>query len=227
MIDIIYEDSDVIAVNKPPGIVVYNESGVKEKQTCLSSLLIKTFPSLQGVGGERNGAVHRLDKDTSGVLLFAKNNTSLVFLQKQLLEKKAKKEYITLVYKKMNKERGTISSFIDRSPKDRRKQRAHFIKGKGRRAITSFKVIRKFEDFTLLKVIIKTGRKHQIRCHLSFIGHPIAGDTLYKFKDSKNLDLIKRQLLHARRLKIETPSGEKCFFAKTPSDFKKALMSLY
>lgn len=226
MIEIIYEDNDVIVVNKPSGVVVYNEDSVKIKKKCLSSLLLERFPIIKEVGGERNGAVHRLDKDTSGVIIFAKNNDTLLWLQKQLLEKKVKKEYITLVYKKMKKEGGVISSFITRSPKDRRKQKAYYGENGKRKAITSFKVLKTFKDYTLLKVRIKTGRKHQIRCHLSFIGHPVVGDNLYKFKDNKDPKGVNRQLLHARFIKIKTLSGEKIFKAKLPSDFKEVLRSL-
>ncbi len=226
MFTIIYEDKDVIVVNKPPGIIVYNENSHAEKDCCLSCLLVERFPFLKDVGGERNGAVHRLDKDTSGVVLFAKNNAALLYLQGQLLEKKVKKEYITLVYKNMNKERGVISSFITRSPKDRRKQKAYFGESGKRKAITIFRVIKKFKDYTLLKVRIKTGRKHQIRCHLSFIGHPVVGDSLYRFKDNKDPLHVKRQLLHARKIKIKLPSGEKDFTAEVPTDFKKVLTSL-
>ncbi len=226
MIEVIYEDENIVVVNKPPGIIVYNENNAKTKERCLSTLLLEEFPSLQGVGNERNGAVHRLDKNTSGVLVFAKNNEALFFLQNQLLEKKAKKEYITLVYRNVKKEKGTIRSFITRSPKDRRKQKASYTEKSKREAVTSFNVIKRFKDYTLLKVKIETGRKHQIRCHLSFIGHPVVGDNLYKFKDNKDPKGVERQLLHARMLKINTPSGERCFKAKIPADFMKVLKSL-
>lgn len=226
MIEVIYEDNNIFAINKPPGLIVYNEKNTKIKERCLSSLLLKEFPVLKGIGGERGGAVHRLDKDTSGVILFAKNNDTLLYLQKQILEKKAKKEYITLVYKNVKKNRGVISSFITRSPKDRRKQKAYYGEIGKRRAITFFKVLKRFEKYTLLKVRIKTGRKHQIRCHLSFIGHPVVGDRLYKFKDNKDPKGVERQLLHAKLIKIQTPAEKKCFKTKLPSDFKRILKSL-
>ncbi len=227
MIEIIYEDKEIVAVNKPPGMVVFHQSGNDKENTSLSSLLTTKFPEINGVGEERNGAVHRLDKDTSGVVLFAKNEKSLLFLQKELLEQRAEKRYITLVFKTVKKDTGEIRTFITRSPKDRRKQKAYKGTSGKREAVTFFRVIKRFRNHSLLEVSPKTGRKHQIRCHLSFLGHPVAGDKLYRFKDQNDPVGLERQFLHAESIRIKTPSGEvKTFTAPLPGDLEKILNKL-
>ncbi len=219
MTKVIYEDNKLIAVDKPPGIVVYNQKHSTMQEKCLSSLLVEKFSYLKGVGGERNGAVHRLDKDTSGVVLFAKDEKSLSYFQSQLLEKKVKKRYITLVFKPLKKDSGEIRTFIERSPKDRRRQRAYLAETGKREAVSFFKVLKRFQNYTLLEVEIETGRKHQIRCHLSFIGHPVVGDNLYKFKDQISPPTAKRQMLHAELIGIE----DKIFKSPLPNDFKSVI----
>ncbi len=227
MTEIIYEDKNVIAVNKPPGIVVFHQSENGRENTSLSLLLTAKFPEIKGVGGERNGAIHRLDKDTSGVVLFAKNEKTLSFLQNQLLEQKAEKRYITLVFKVLTKDEDEIRTFITRSPKDRRKQKAYTGLSGKREAVTFFRVIKRFQEHSLLEVVPKTGRKHQIRCHLSFLGHPIAGDKLYRFKDQKDPEGLERQFLHAKSIKINIPGGgEKTFTAPLPDDLENTLNRL-
>ena len=230
MIEVIYEDKDTVAVNKPPGLVVFHEVHLKEafkKEETLSSLLIKQVPKIENIGNERNGAVHRLDKDTSGIILFAKNEKALSFLQEQLLEKKAKKSYIALVFKSVKQDKGEINTFIERSPKDRRKQKAFKAETGKRQAVTFFKTVEKFDEYSLLEVYPQTGRKHQIRCHLAHIGHPIAGDKLYKFKDQKNPVGLKRQFLHAKSIKIKLPNKEvKTFEAPLFEDLKEILKNL-
>ncbi len=227
MTEIIYENKDIIAVNKPPGIVVFHQSESDQSNTSLSSLLTAKFPELRGVGEERNGAVHRLDKDTSGVVLFAKNEESLLFLQKELLEQRAEKRYITLVFKVVKKDAGEIRTFITRSPKDRRKQKAYKASSGKREAITFFKVIKRFRNHSLLEVRPVTGRKHQIRCHLSFLGHPVAGDKLYRFKDQNDPEGLERQFLHAESIRIKIPTGEvKTFTSSLPGDLEKILNKL-
>ena len=225
MIEIIYEDEEIVVVNKPPGIVVFHET--EKIDASLSSLLADIIPVLRNVGGKRNGAVHRLDKDTSGIVLFAKNEKSLLLLQKELLEKRAEKRYITLVFKVVKKDVGEISTFIARSPKDRRKQKAYKGTSGKREAVTFFKVIQRFDTHSLLEVFPKTGRKHQIRCHLSFLGHPVAGDKLYRFKDQTDPDGLERHFLHAQSIKIKIPGGEvKEFTAPLPNDLEKVLNKL-
>lgn len=223
MIEIIYKDKNIIAVNKPSGMVVFQEGNSRKESKSVSLFLKKEFPEIEGLGEERSGAVHRLDKDTSGVVLFARNEKTLSFLQEQLLEKKAKKRYITLVFKPLKRESGEIRTFIERSPKDRRRQRAVKESDGKREAVTFFKVIESFTDFSLLDVEIETGRKHQIRCHLSSIGHPVAGDRLYRFKDQKDPLLLKRQFLHAKSIEIETPEGKKFFEAPLSKDLEDVI----
>ncbi len=216
---IIEKDQDIIAINKPPGIVVFSKN---KKEKSIAQMLSLKFPELNEIGNERKGAVHRLDKDTSGVLLFARNEETFSFLQKKFFEQKVQKTYIALTSKKLKKEKGVIKSFLSRSPKDRRKQKAS-KEGK-REAITFFKTIRRFGPYTLLKVFPKTGRKHQIRCHLAYMGCPIAGDNLYGFKDRKDPPGLKRQFLHAFSIKIKTNKGQiKKFIAPLPEDLKGVL----
>ncbi len=227
MLEIIYEDKNIVVVNKPPHMVVFKENDFVKEEETLSFYLQKSFPEISGVGEERNGAVHRLDKDTSGVILFAKNKKALDHLQKELLEKNVKKSYITLVFKVLKNDSGEINTFIDRSPKDRRKQRAYIGKDGNREAVTFYKVIKRFKDHTLLDVDIKTGRKHQIRCHLSYLGHPVAGDKLYRFKDQFDPENLKRQFLHAKSIEIKIPSGEvKKFEAPLSKDLADILSCL-
>jgi 23S rRNA pseudouridine1911/1915/1917 synthase len=220
--NIIYEDEDVVAVNKPAGVVVFSEN---KEENSVAQMLSEKIPELNGVGEERKGAVHRLDKDTSGVVLFAKNNKALSFLQQQFQERKVKKKYLTLVFRVVKKDKGKIESFLSRSPKDRRKQRS--LPDKGKKAVTFFKVVKRFENFTLLLASPKTGRMHQIRCHFASLGHPVVGDKLYCFKDLKTPKDVKRQLLHALSVKIKTPSGKNLKVkANIPVDIRNKINNL-
>jgi len=238
---IIYEDNDVLVIDKPAGIIVFNESQSAEKS--LIDLLIELYPPLKNTGNmPRYGVVHRLDKDTSGIILVAKNNETLSFLQKQFKTRRVEKRYIALVSGNIENKEGTIETLIGRSPKDRIKQKV-FLPGEPgsagkRQALTSYKALEKFEKYTLLEVIPKTGRKHQIRCHLSYIHHPIAGDKLYGFKNQPCPKGLTRHFLHAGYLKIEMPSGEtphqskhgtgqvKEFESELPEDLKKIINNL-
>jgi len=180
--------------------------------------------------------VHRLDKDTSGILLVAKNDKALEFLQKQFKERRVEKKYIALVTGNLKTERGKIETLIGRSPKDRRKQKVYLpgepeSKGK-REAITEYKVLKKFKNYTLIEAIPKTGRKHQIRTHFAYLGHPVAGDKLYGFKNQPTPKGLKRQFLHANYLKIKLPkgapdkAGTREFNSGLPEDLKLCLQSL-
>ena len=205
---IIYEDNDILATEKPPGISMSD-----------------FFPGLK--------KVHRLDKDTSGILLAAKNDKSLIFFQKQFKNRKVEKKYSALVIGTVKNDQGRIETLIGRAPKDRKKQKIYLpaepeARAKGKReAITDYKVKKRFENYTLLEVFPKTGRKHQIRCHFSYLGHPIAGDKIYGFKNQKCPKSLKRQFLHADYIKIKLISGEyKELFSPLPEDLKLCLKNL-
>lgn len=229
---IIYEDENILVVDKPAGVVVFPENS-SEKKTLIDEL-IKRYPQLKLCGSSpRYGIVHRLDKDTSGVLLVAKDNKTLRSLQKQFSEKKVIKKYLALVVGKIRENQGKIKTLIGRDPKNRKKQRIYlptepraFKKGL-REAETCYKVKRRFENFTLLELQPKTGRKHQIRCHLAFIGHPVAGDKLYGFKNQSLPLGLKRHFLHSTSLQINLPSSrKKVFIAPLAQDLKNVINNL-
>ncbi len=230
-IDVIYEDEDLIVADKPAGITVFNE-----KERAADSLienLLTQKPDLKKIGmPPRFGIIHRLDKDTSGLLLVAKNNEALFFFQKQFKERNVAKTYIALVWGIIKKDSGTIKTLIGRS-KNRLKQMAipsllNICHQKGLRdAETGWRVEKRFKDYTLLEVYPKTGRKHQIRTHLAHIGHPVVGDKLYSFKNQIASDKLKRQFLHNYRLSIKLKSGEwKTFICPMPTDLKIVLKKL-
>ena len=227
---IIYEDDNFLAIDKPAGIVVFPEGKTEEKT--LIDLLLKDNPVLKNAGEKpRYGIVHRLDKNTSGILLVAKNNKSLIFLQKQFKDKRVEKKFIALAAGKVKNNQGVIETLIGRALKDRKKQKVYLPTEPGsegkREAITEYKIIEKFRDYTLLEVLPKTGRKHQIRCHLSFLGHPIVGDKMYGFKNQLCPEGLNRQFLHASYLKIKLPDGkEKEFKSKLPEDLEICLQKL-
>lgn len=231
-IEIIYEDENILVIDKPAGIIIYPEEPTKEK-TLIGHLLEK-FLFLKKVGEPpRHGIVHRLDKDTSGILLVAKNNKALDFLQKQFKAGEVLKKYLALITGNLKTNRGTIETLIGRAPKNRKKQKAYSLYGpeakrRGlRKAITEYKVLGRFKDYTLVEASPKTGRRHQIRCHLSYLGHPIVGDKIYGFKNQPRPENLKRHFLHANYLKIELPTGqEKELCSQLPKDLKNILESL-
>lgn len=221
---IIYEDNDLLVVDKPAGIVVSPENPADERT--LIDLLCEKYPYLRGVGNPpRYGIVHRLDKDTSGILLVAKNNQTLFFLQKQFKTKGVEKKYIALVIGEIKNEQGAIETLIGRTPKNRKKQKVYLMgepasEGK-RKAITEYKVIERLPGYTLIEVNPKTGRKHQIRCHFAYLQHPVAGDKMYGFKNQPSPPGLNRHFLHASYLKIKLPNGEiKEFFSPLPNKLK-------
>lgn len=227
---VIYEDEDVLVIDKPAGIVVFSENKITEKT--LIDYLLEKYPDLKNVGQTpRYGIVHRLDKETSGILLVAKNEEVLTFLQRQFKEKKVKKKYLALVTGNLKNKEGIIETLIGRSPKDRRKQKVYLphqpaAQGK-REAITKYRVLKRFQNYDLIEVEPKTGRKHQIRTHLAYLGHPLAGDKLYGFKNQPWPKRLKRQFLHASYLKIKLPKGrEKEFNSDLPKELKIVLENL-
>ncbi len=228
---IIYEDENVLVVDKPAGIVVFPENQSQKEKTLIDCLLDK-FPYLKNGGNPpRYGVVHRLDKDTSGILLIAKDSKTLGFLQKQFKEGRVEKKYLALVVGNVKNEKDIIETLIGRSPKDRKKQRVYLSYEPGsigkRRAVTEYRVIEIFPKFTLVEATPKTGRKHQIRTHLAYLGNPIAGDKLYGFKNQSCPKDLVRHFLHAAYLKITLPdAGMKEFHSDLPEDLKKILKTL-
>jgi len=217
--NVIYKDKDFLVINKPAGIDVI----------ALGEELSKKYSELGNV--QRNGIIHRLDKDTSGLILAAKNEETLIFFQKQFKNREVEKKYIALAAGTITQNEGKIETLIGRSKKDGKKQKVYLktepnVKNK-REAVTEYKVIKKYKDYTLLEISLKTGRKHQIRCHLAYIGHPIAGDKMYGFKNQSCPAELNRQFLHAAYLKIKMPSGgSKKFRSRLPKELKKVIENL-
>jgi len=229
---ILYEDDNLLAISKPAGIMVFSEK--KDRKKTLVDFLLEKFLYLNRVGKKpRHGIVHRLDKDTSGVLLVAKNNKTLNFLQKQFKQRKVIKKYLALVIGKVKTNTGEIDTLIGRAPKNRTKQKVYLPHSprtpkKGlRRAITEYRAVKKFKHYTLLEVFPKTGRKHQIRCHLSHLSHTIVGDKTYGFKNQLKPKNLNRQFLHANFLKIKLPDKkEQEIKSNLPKELKKVLKEL-
>jgi len=247
---ILYEDGDLLAIDKPAGITVFPEKPTAEKT--LIDFLIKKLPNLKNVGKPpRYGIIHRLDKDTSGILLIAKNDKALEFFQKQFKKRKVIKKYLALVVGNFKTKKGKIETLIGRSPKDRRKQKVYLpgepkAKGKKlREAITEFSVLTRLRPtftevsagkqgsgsqeryYTLVEARPKTGRKHQLRVHFSNLGHPIAGDRIYGFKNQPSPKNLSRLFLHSHYLKIKSPKGGEIEIKSAlPKDLKRALEEL-
>lgn len=203
-LNIIFEDKDLIVLNKAPGIVVHPDESGHESGTIVNAVLAHA-KNLSGIGGEkRPGIVHRLDKDTSGVLLIAKNDETHQKLSKLFHDRKIEKNYIALVKGHLKTKTGTINAAIKRGRQNRQQMAIH---AQGKHAITHFETLLTFKDVTLLKVNIETGRTHQIRLHLASIGHPVIGDSTYGEskinKDFKKKYGLKRQFLHAQSIAFE------------------------
>ena len=219
-LDIVYEDDDVIVVNKPQGMVVHPAPGHPD-HTLVNALLYHS--PLSTINGTfRPGIVHRIDKDTSGLLMVAKNDLAHQSLAEQLRNKTNKREYLALVYGQIKEDEGTIDAPLGRNPQDRKKQAV--VKG-GRHAVTHFKVIKRYDNFTLVKCILETGRTHQIRIHMKYIGHPLVGDPLY---GPRKVIGKNGQFLHAALLGFKHPrTGEEMVFeAPLPENFQKMLDKL-
>ncbi|WP_432736407.1 RluA family pseudouridine synthase [Pediococcus pentosaceus] len=208
-LDIVFEDDDVIVVNKPQGMVIHPAPG-HENGTLVNGLL--DHAPLATVNGElRPGIVHRIDKDTSGLLMVAKNDQAMLSLSAQLKAKTNQRKYLAIVHGNFKEEAGTINAPIGRSKKDRKKMA---IVEDGRPAVTHFKVLERFTDYTLIECELETGRTHQIRVHLKYIGHPVAGDPLY---GPRNTLKGNGQFLHAKLLGFKHPrTGEELVFEVDP-----------
>lgn len=222
-LEILYEDNDIIVVNKPKGMVVHPAVGNLEG-TLVNAIMTICKESLSGIGGEiRPGIVHRLDKDTSGVIIIAKNDKSHIDLSNQIKQHEVEKVYWALVRGVVKENEATISMPIGRSTKDRKKMA---VTKNGKEAVTHFKVLKRYSNCTLLEVKIETGRTHQIRVHLAQIGYPVIGDTIYS--SGKNKWGIVGQCLHAKSLKFRHPTTheEMWIQAELPDYFKNVLKEL-
>ena len=218
-IDIVYEDSDIAVINKQAGLVVHPAHG--HYSGTLVNALLYHIKDLSGINGEiRPGIVHRLDKDTSGLIVIAKNDKVHAALTEMFQEKKIRKTYLAILKGKLNKSEGKIVTQIGRDKNDRKKMTVIDDAAKGKNAITNYRVISQNNLFTLVKVNIETGRTHQIRVHMRHLGYPILGDSVYGRKDNE-----KRQMLHAYKLEFIHPiTGRQMeFIGEIPEDFQKAL----
>ena len=219
-IPIIYENEHLIAVNKPSGMVVHPGAG--NSNGTLVNGLINLYPQLVNIGDKnRPGIVHRLDKDTSGVILIAKTTLAYNHLSSQLKNRKAKKSYYALVKGIPKEYTSTIEGPISRNTKNRKKMAVNSL---GKQAITYYQTIKNFQNFTLICAEPETGRTHQIRVHMAAIGHPIVGDHLY----GGRVDFIKRQFLHAYSMQITMPESNdiETFIAPLPEDLTNSLENL-
>ncbi len=222
-IEIIYEDKDIIVVNKPKGMVVHPANGNPDG-TLVNAIMAICKDSLSGIGGKlRPGIVHRLDKDTSGLLIIAKNDKAHVNMSEQIKNHEVKKTYIALVKGIVKENEATIDMPIGRSISDRKKMA---VTKNGKNAVTHIKVLKRYKKYTLLEINIETGRTHQIRVHLSQIGYPIVGDEVYS--NGKNEFEVTGQCLHAKSLEFEHPITKQKMKleAPLPEYFEKIIKKL-
>jgi 23S rRNA pseudouridine1911/1915/1917 synthase len=232
-IKIVYEDENVIAVSKPAGLLVHGDG--KSNEHTLSDWILENHPEMEGVGEPtpsaqdilRPGIVHRLDRDTSGILIIAKNQATHAFLKKQFQGREVKKVYKGIVYGNLRDDEGVIESPIGMSNKRFGLRSAIGPKGKLREAVTEYKVLKRFgKKYTFLEIRPRTGRMHQIRVHLQSIGHPVLCDPLYAPK-RECLPEIGRLALHAASLEVTLPTGTTARFeADLPEDFERVLAKL-
>lgn len=222
-LNIVYEDSDILVVNKPKGMVVHPAPG-NESGTLVNALLYQIDNLSSENSDSRPGIVHRLDKDTSGLLVIAKSDMAYRSLLEQFKKRTVKRRYIALAHGNFNIEKATINAPIGRSPMDRK--RMEVIDENSKEAITHYKVLQEFDEYALIETTLETGRTHQIRVHMSYIKHPIVGDQ--KYSRRKNEFKIKTQLLHANNLGFVHPiSGEYIEFeAEVPKEFGKIIRLL-
>lgn len=219
---IIFEDDDILVVNKPAGLQTH--PGVWQEQDTLANALLARYPEIKNIGEDslRPGLVHRLDKDTSGLMIIAKNQKFFHHLKDQFQNRKVKKIYLCLVRGLMKKDQGFVNRPIGRSASKPIRQTTGKSRNQ-REALTEFKVLTRFKDYTLIQALPKTGRTHQIRVHMASIGHPIVGDKTY---GNKKVQPIKRQFLHASELKINAPNGKKMAFQSPLPDELKSLLKI-
>lgn len=222
-LEIVYEDDDIIVVNKEKGMVVHPANGNPDG-TLVNAIMNVCKDSLSGIGGEiRPGIVHRLDKDTSGLIIVAKNDKAHIALSEQIKNHEVIKKYVALVRGVVKENTATIDMPIGRSNKDRKKMA---VRKEGKHAVTHFEVMERYHGYTLLDIKIDTGRTHQIRVHLSEIGYPVVGDEVYS--NGKNPFGVKGQMLHAKSLEFTHPvTGKKMKLeAPVPAYFAQVLAKL-
>jgi 23S rRNA pseudouridine1911/1915/1917 synthase len=218
-LDVIYEDSAMVVINKPAGLVVHPAPG--HEQGTLVNALLSRFPEMRDPTGQlRPGIVHRLDRDTSGLLVIGKTVQAVAQLQEQLKDRSVEKRYSLLLHGRILEEEGLIDAPIGRDLRNRQKMS---VRADGRLAQTAFRVMERLGDFCLVDANLLTGRTHQLRVHFAFIGHPVAGDVVYgrrKFPPS-----LKRQFVHAREMHIRSPSDDQLhhFHADLPTDLTRVL----
>jgi 23S rRNA pseudouridine1911/1915/1917 synthase len=237
-LDIVFEDADIIVINKPAGMVVHPGKGTGNT-TLVNALLYHTKQLSSVSDRERPGIIHRLDKNTSGLIVVAKNDQSHLKLRKQFDTRTIHRVYMALVWGKFSEPEGTIETMIDRSKKDPTKRSVAL---RGKRAVTHYKVIQEFGYASLVEVILETGRTHQIRVHMTFIHHPVIGDPEYSGRDSQLkrlpvnlkkrgkhlLEILPHQALHARKISFIHPTSAKLveFECEPPEYFAEALRKL-
>ncbi len=222
-LDIVYEDGDIAVVNKAQGMTVHAGAGNYEG-TLVNALLFR-LGDLSGINGEiRPGIVHRIDKDTSGLLVIAKNDAAHLSLSKQIAEKSCRREYLALLEGVIDGDEGHIATEIGRDPKDRLRM-AVLPAGKGKRAETDWFTEKRFRNNTLVRFRLQTGRTHQIRVHAKYMGHPVVGDPVYGYK--KQPFSLNGQLLHAHRLELTHPAtGERMAFSAPLPDYFERVLNL-
>ena len=242
-VEILFENDDLLVVNKPPGLQIH-PAGAHTTDT-LVNWLIACYPKIQNVGEskERPGIVHRIDRETSGVLVIAKHQATFLLLKQAFQERKVEKKYLALVHGHLKKKEGIIDASLFRPSGALKRQtvqtkasgaKSRALPGNTREAVTHYRVVMRYQDFDLVEVVPKTGRTHQIRAHFSSVGHPLAGDRLYTFKafrpftlkKQKNAFFSPRQMLHAHSLSFELFSEKYRFTAPLPTDFRQRLLHI-
>ena len=221
-INIVYQDDDVAVINKQQGLTVHAGNGTDE-DTLVNALLYR-LDKLSGINGViRPGIVHRIDKNTSGLLVVAKNDTAHLSLARQIEEKTCKRIYVALLEGVLKTDSGTIRTFIGRSKKDRTKMA---VTEDGREAVTDYKVLKRYENYTLCEFSLQTGRTHQIRVHAKYLNHPVVGDPEYGYKTQKFK--LNGQLLHAKTLRFVHPTTNELveFNAPIPKYFEEVLKKI-
>ncbi|MCP4671806.1 MAG: RluA family pseudouridine synthase, partial [Desulfobacula sp.] len=225
-LDIIFKDDHIIVINKKPGMVVHPAPGNMSK-TLVNALLFHD-PAIKQSGNDlfRSGIVHRLDKDTSGLIVVARTDQALLFLQKEFKQRRVKKKYLALVGGNLSDNQGTINLPIGRHPKKRKIMAVNHEEGK--HAITCWKIKNRFKTACLVKALIKTGRTHQIRVHFYAIDHPLIGDRVYQYRRYRKKNTAPRQMLHSWQLAFRHPySGKKISFTvDPPKDFMQTISLL-